>query len=363
MQETIDANRAAWSVSQLGARTEYRFAAPAPRTGSESAAATDDELDEYLHLYLANRGVLITPFHNMALMCPDTTGRGRRRCTRGCSPTPSASWSGTPPPWRCEATVPHTSTDAGGEHLPGNVGGAWRVGDTVHRATGPWTPAVHALLAYLDGRVPHVPRVLGTDDEGREVLTYLPGRVVDVDTEELTEPQVVAVATWARCFHDAAAGFAHPGPWRFPPLADELVGDDRWSDVIVGHNDVAPYNVCFEGGLLAGVFDWDLAGPTTRLMELAFMAWNCVPLWRPMDAGRAAHRLRVLTQAYGDVDPAQVLDAVPVRIGAMVEQIPLAAARGDRGMQHLMTRGEPQRSRESLAGLVTRTPAIRAHLR
>ena len=59
-------------MSQLGARTEYRFAAPAPRTGSESAAATDDTLDEYLHLYMANRGVLITPFHNMALMCPDT---------------------------------------------------------------------------------------------------------------------------------------------------------------------------------------------------------------------------------------------------------------------------------------------------
>jgi glutamate-1-semialdehyde 2,1-aminomutase len=60
-------------VSRLGARAEYRFASPAPRTGTESAAAADEELDEYLHLYLANRGVLITPFHNMALMCPATT--------------------------------------------------------------------------------------------------------------------------------------------------------------------------------------------------------------------------------------------------------------------------------------------------
>ncbi len=58
---------------QLGARSEYRFEAPAPRTGSESAAAADEELDEYLHLHLANRGVLITPFHNMALMCPSTS--------------------------------------------------------------------------------------------------------------------------------------------------------------------------------------------------------------------------------------------------------------------------------------------------
>ena len=72
VQETIDATGVAWSVSRLGARSEYRFACPAPRTGSEAAAASDDDLDEYLHLYLVNRGVLITPFHNMALMCPDT---------------------------------------------------------------------------------------------------------------------------------------------------------------------------------------------------------------------------------------------------------------------------------------------------
>ena len=62
-----------WSVIRLGARAEYRFAAPAPRTGSAAAAAADPELDDYLHTYLANRGVLLTPFHNMALMCPVTT--------------------------------------------------------------------------------------------------------------------------------------------------------------------------------------------------------------------------------------------------------------------------------------------------
>jgi len=62
-----------WSISQLGARAEYRFARPAPRTGTDSAHAEDEHLDEYLHLFMANRGVLMTPFHNMALMCPTTT--------------------------------------------------------------------------------------------------------------------------------------------------------------------------------------------------------------------------------------------------------------------------------------------------
>jgi glutamate-1-semialdehyde 2,1-aminomutase len=62
-----------WTIMSLGARCEYRFTPEPPRTGAESAAAHDPELEEYLHLYLMNRGVLITPFHNMALMCPATT--------------------------------------------------------------------------------------------------------------------------------------------------------------------------------------------------------------------------------------------------------------------------------------------------
>jgi glutamate-1-semialdehyde 2,1-aminomutase len=73
VQDVIDRTGVEWSVSQLGARAEYRFASPAPSCGTDSAAATDPELEEYLHLYMSNRGVLITPFHNMALMCPATT--------------------------------------------------------------------------------------------------------------------------------------------------------------------------------------------------------------------------------------------------------------------------------------------------
>jgi glutamate-1-semialdehyde 2,1-aminomutase len=73
VQAVIDRHALPWSVSQLGARTEYRFASPAPRNGSESAAAQDDDLEDYLHVFLANRGILLTPFHNMALMSPVTT--------------------------------------------------------------------------------------------------------------------------------------------------------------------------------------------------------------------------------------------------------------------------------------------------
>jgi len=73
IRKIIERYRLPWSVSRLGARVEYRFAAPAPRTGTESAACADPELEDFLHLYLVNRGILLTPFHNMALMCPQTS--------------------------------------------------------------------------------------------------------------------------------------------------------------------------------------------------------------------------------------------------------------------------------------------------
>jgi glutamate-1-semialdehyde 2,1-aminomutase len=70
---TLQERELPWSVVSLGARVEYRFASPPPRSGGESAAAGDAALDEYMHLFAQNRGILMTPFHNMALMCPATT--------------------------------------------------------------------------------------------------------------------------------------------------------------------------------------------------------------------------------------------------------------------------------------------------
>jgi glutamate-1-semialdehyde 2,1-aminomutase len=73
VQTTLDDLDLPWSISQLGARAEYRFARPAPRDGDASAAAHDADLDAYMHLAMCNRGILMTPFHNMALMCPETS--------------------------------------------------------------------------------------------------------------------------------------------------------------------------------------------------------------------------------------------------------------------------------------------------
>ena len=73
VQAGIDAVGVDWCVTRLGARAEYTFSKQPPRTGREAAESDDFELQQLLHLYALNRGILLTPFHNMALMCPDTS--------------------------------------------------------------------------------------------------------------------------------------------------------------------------------------------------------------------------------------------------------------------------------------------------
>lgn len=81
VQAALDEFDVPWQVTQLGARSEYSFRATSPRDGAEAAAADDFELQQYLHLHALNRGILMTPFHNMALMCPTTSSADVTRHT------------------------------------------------------------------------------------------------------------------------------------------------------------------------------------------------------------------------------------------------------------------------------------------
>ncbi|GAA0576272.1 hypothetical protein GCM10010172_71310 [Paractinoplanes ferrugineus] len=191
--------------------------------------------------------------------------------------------------------------------LPGgNTTGAVRIDDVVHKRASPWTPTVHALLRHLEqAGFDGAPRALGFDGEGREMLTYLPGDVVGgrvpwpawaFDDGTLTQ-----VGQWLRGLHDLTADF------RPPPGECWFAGGEMRPGLIVGHQDAAPYNAVMDGARLAGFFDWDTAGPSTREVDLAFTALSWVPLY---PSGAAAHlgfgnpgdrsrRLRLLLDAYG----------------------------------------------------------------
>jgi glutamate-1-semialdehyde 2,1-aminomutase len=69
VDETIQKHALNWSVQQLGCRAEYWFC-PSPKNGAQAAAGVDPELENFMHLWALNRGVLLTPFHNMALISP-----------------------------------------------------------------------------------------------------------------------------------------------------------------------------------------------------------------------------------------------------------------------------------------------------
>jgi hypothetical protein len=161
--------------------------------------------------------------------------------------------------------------------IGGNTGGAIRVGDTVRRPVGPWTPAVHALLTHLATKgFSGAPRPLGIDDQGREVLTFLEGETVGSAKPwpawTHAEDALEQVARWLRAYHEAVADFAPPpgAVWR---------EGGQWSPgLIIGHNDAAPYNAVWHDGELAGFFDWDFAAPVTPEWDLAFTAFSWVPL-------------------------------------------------------------------------------------
>ena len=202
-----------------------------------------------------------------------------------------------------------------------------------------------------------VPQVLGTDDRGREILTYLSGRIVDVDEELMTDGQLVAAVAWIRRLHDALDGALD---------GDEAAGPWRWFDVpdatVLGHNDIAPYNLCFEGDALVGVFDWDLAGPTTPAIELAQLAWSGVPLYRERPAAEVARRLELLASTYGGPSPREVLDAV-----VRVKRIGIAGIRGwiangDPAGAAQAAVGEPEATERSLDALIARRPSIEEEL-
>ncbi|HJS98568.1 MAG TPA: hypothetical protein VJ756_05710, partial [Terriglobales bacterium] len=73
VEDAIHVTELPWHVTRLGCRAEYLFTDKRPRNGAEAAAAMDFELERFMHLYALNRGILLTPFHNMSLMSPATS--------------------------------------------------------------------------------------------------------------------------------------------------------------------------------------------------------------------------------------------------------------------------------------------------
>ena len=244
----------------------------------------------------------------------------------------------------------------------GNVAPVYRVGDTVRRATGPWTPAVHALLRHLESAgYDAAPRVLGIDDEGREILSYVAGYVPyapDISPVIWSEDALVAAARLIRAYHDAASSFtAHIGAqWRRCPGAPR-------DGEIVCHNDLAPWNTVYREGLPVTFIDWDLAAPAPRLWDVAYAAWRFVPLYYngvpgiggDPDVPAYGRRLRLFCDAYGLGDRSRLLETIEQRQQVMFDTVRVWGEAGVPGFKEMWATGHADMPMKDLAFL-------RAHL-
>jgi Phosphotransferase enzyme family len=251
------------------------------------------------------------------------------------------------------------------------MGGAVLVDGTVRRAAGPWTPAVHALLRFLESaEFEGAPRALGIDAQGREILSYLPGETVGdrrpwpewVHSDEA----LVEVGKWLRRYHDVVADFEPlaGAEWRMTPAVELSPGD------VIGHNDAAPYNAVWSGAVdanppprvdaprLIGFIDWDFAAPCPAIWDLAFVASAWVPLHaRDVAASEGftdfddrPRRLRLLLESYRyDGTTRALLETVSARMVDHIRGIEKLACAGDLASQRLLDDGVITRIERAIA--------------
>jgi hypothetical protein len=214
-------------------------------------------------------------------------------------------------------------SDTDDERLPGGrMTLVVRVGDTVRRQPKPWSYEVQRLLAHVRQRgFLLAPEPLGFDDEGRDVMRYIEG-----DTSATLEPWpgslwsdelLVEVGNAVAAYHRAVADFvpSKDAQWQYRPR-------DLKAGEIICHHDFAPYNAVFEGSRLRGMVDWEGAGPGTVQEEIAFLAWQWVPLSPPIrevqnrcdpDVDQSA-RLRLLLDSYGYYARVGFIEAIIERV-------------------------------------------------
>lgn len=194
-----------------------------------------------------------------------------------------------------------------------------RVGDTVLRQAGPWTPTVHRYLDYLAvAGVDWAPRPLGMEGE-REQLSFIDGDVPLYPLPDWvwSEQVLEQGGRMLRQLHDASIGF--------PVDSAIWQSSAKVPAEVICHNDFAPHNLAFDDGIIVGAIDFDMCSPGPWLWDLAYFATRAVPLTALTPDGApgmedAPRRVRLILDAYGtDATWADVLRVAIVRLHDLAE--------------------------------------------
>jgi Phosphotransferase enzyme family len=243
----------------------------------------------------------------------------------------------------------------------GDLNHVVRIGDTVRRPQGEWSPAIHALLDHFEAvGFDGAPRFLGVDDAGREVLRYVEGDAalapIPTDDEVLAE-----LGLLLRHMHEAVADFEPP------PDARWFTGGEG---PLVCHRDLFPPNVILREGQPVALVDWDFAGPAERLDDVVSAASHWAPLradaetWG-LSLERAPERVRVLCDAYGlsGEERARFVDrAVAMRKGGYELHKRLGGEERCPGWSEMWDAGGEERFRNNLRVLEELRPELEAAL-
>lgn len=189
-----------------------------------------------------------------------------------------------------------------------------RVGDTVLRVSGSWTPTVHRYLDYLAmAGIDWAPRPIGIEGE-RERLSFIHGDVplYPLPSWVWTDEVLEDGARRLRQLHDASIGFA----------LDDAVWQSRAKvpAEVICHNDFSPHNLAFVDGAIVGAIDFDMCSPGPRLWDIAYFATRIVPLTADTpdnapDMTEARRRVDLILSAYGsDATWADVLRIAIIRL-------------------------------------------------
>lgn len=211
-----------------------------------------------------------------------------------------------------------------------------RIGNTVHRPTAWWTPAVHDVLRHLESvGFAYSPRVLGIDDQSREILSFFEGESGREGWFKIhSDKGLQNYAKLLRKYHDAIAGYK--------PAADTkwaYANGGLKSDQIVCHGDFGPWNIVWQGDEPVGIVDWDLVFPAIPRYDFLYALEYAAP-FRDDDTALKWHhfskvpdrkrRIALFAEAYGLQQIGNVVDDVAAMQRAVAGHEKYLA---DRGMQ------------------------------
>ncbi|MCG7376756.1 aminoglycoside phosphotransferase family protein [Paenibacillus sp. ACRSA] len=233
----------------------------------------------------------------------------------------------------------------------GNVNEVIKIGGTVRRNS--QNAYVNALLVHLEKvGLSSVPRYLGMDEQGREILSYLQGTVPGNQYPEIerymwSDEVLIQIAKLLRSYHDATVGFT-------TSLKSQNDYPDPSQHEVVCHNDAAPYNMVFQDKIPVGIIDFDMAGKGPRIWDIVYTLYTSVPLsgFSPGEADRTVfpynsakhafmrkNRIKLFFDTYGIDIPTDLKQWVIQRIRKMCSTLTERAASGDAAFSKLIEEG------------------------